>query len=295
MTQIPQGESIRVVMVQSQPRIGTVVGVLACVFGALAVFAFPIIFVPIALLCAVAGMAAGIITQNGRAFGASLLGVLLSIGAAIKSPTIWLAVGLWALHSGGHPSAVRAAGSPILPVVASVTSPILTPTPTSVHPLRPIEADAIDDAVAAAEKFNTKTPNNMSNLAASEARMHELSDTLSSETNKVQGLSPWERRTLMNKIATAQNETGQIHESNMAGKATFETISESRTQLVEANLATCRSQLDLASYAGCQKLASEAYTMMQNIAVFAARFDAVETTYQQERERQHEMAAAASF
>jgi hypothetical protein len=79
---------------------------LSCAFAIAAVFVFPIVFVPTALACAVVGGVASLRRRNAGALAASGLGVLIAIGAALKSPAIWLAMGVafLALHHGAKPS-----------------------------------------------------------------------------------------------------------------------------------------------------------------------------------------------
>lgn len=298
MTPASQTEAVQVMVVPGRARMGTIAGVLSCVFGVLGIFAFPLIFVPIALICALVGFVAATFSRNGRALGASFLGVLLSMGAAVKSPTIWVMLGLWALFS-PHPAnkvSVRPGQNIVVAASPSVGSarPEVPTSPgdagaVNSPPVRPDGADAVDQAVAAAQRFNVKTAGNMSNLSRIEARMRELSNEFEPEAGRSSTLSIQEGRTLLNNLGQARAETDRAHEGVISAKATFETVSADRLRLVEANLAACQRQ-DLASFAGCKALLVEATVFKQNVADFAAKFDALEATYQQARQVQQDLA-----
>jgi hypothetical protein len=69
---------------------GILAGLLGCVFGVLGILTSGIIFVPLAVLCALVGLARGIVGGNAAGIGTSLLaGILSAIGFAV-SPSLWL-------------------------------------------------------------------------------------------------------------------------------------------------------------------------------------------------------------
>jgi hypothetical protein len=65
-------------------------GLLRCLFGVLGILTSGLIFVPLAVLCALGGLARGIVGGNAAGIGTSLLaGILSAIGFAV-SPSLWL-------------------------------------------------------------------------------------------------------------------------------------------------------------------------------------------------------------
>ena len=64
MTQIQNGDPVRVVLSAPSIRLSTLAGLLACAFAMAGVFAFPIVFVPIALACALVGTVASVRRRN---------------------------------------------------------------------------------------------------------------------------------------------------------------------------------------------------------------------------------------
>lgn len=301
MTRASQNEAVQALIIPSRVRMGTIAGVLSCVFGVLGVFTHPIVFVPIALICASFGLAAAISGWNGRALGASFLGMILSFGAVANSPTVWVALGLLAMlspHPVSNPTATKASRSTAAtsrPLVLS-SDPEATAGPQNVGDAngltaRPEGADAVDQAVVAAQRFNFKTSGNMSNLSRVEVRMRELSSQFEPAVSSSAGLSIYERRTLLNNLARALAETNRAHDGVNAAKATYESVSADRLKLVETGLSACQRQ-DLADYRACKTLAVEAPVMKQDIDALALQFDSLEATFQQARQHQEDLVSS---
>lgn len=65
--------------------------IFGCVFGILGILTFGVIFVPLAALCAVIGLAQAIFTRNASAGFVAFLAVVLTVIGFVVSPTLWLA------------------------------------------------------------------------------------------------------------------------------------------------------------------------------------------------------------
>jgi hypothetical protein len=80
---------------------GVLAGLLGCAFGVLGIFAWGLIFVPLAAICSFVGLlrAAGGLSLSG--IGCSLLGGILTAWGFVASPSLWvlLGAGLLAAHS----------------------------------------------------------------------------------------------------------------------------------------------------------------------------------------------------
>jgi len=93
---------------------GIVAGILGCLFGVLGIFTIGIIFVPIAALCSLVGLARGISGPSLAGIATSLLGAVLTFFGFISSPTLWLlAAGLFVASQSDN----AATSHPEVPVV----------------------------------------------------------------------------------------------------------------------------------------------------------------------------------
>ena len=69
---------------------GVLAGILGCVFGIIGIFAFAIVFVPLAGICAIVGLIRGIVGKSAAGIGTSLLAGVLSVVGYLLSPTLLL-------------------------------------------------------------------------------------------------------------------------------------------------------------------------------------------------------------
>lgn len=65
---------------------GLVAGLLGCAFGITGIFALGLVFVPLALLCALVGFLRGIIGGSAAGIGASVLASVLAVVGFATSP-----------------------------------------------------------------------------------------------------------------------------------------------------------------------------------------------------------------
>ena len=69
---------------------GVVAGLFGCIFGTLGILTIGLIFVPLAAICAAAGLLRGIFGRSAAGIGLSLLAwITVAIGTAV-SPTVWV-------------------------------------------------------------------------------------------------------------------------------------------------------------------------------------------------------------
>lgn len=127
---------------------GTVAGLLGCLFGIIGIFAFAIVFVPLAACCALVGLVRGIVGKSAAGIGTSVLAGALSVFGFIASPTLWiltagvLAGGLIASQPPTQPSQVaqRTAmpptyhAAPAYPALPPTHYPPSPPPPLMVSP-----------------------------------------------------------------------------------------------------------------------------------------------------------------
>jgi len=64
--------------------------IFACLFGVLGIFTVGIIFVPLAGLCALVGLASGLNNHDTGATFMALVGGVLTIAGWMASPSMWL-------------------------------------------------------------------------------------------------------------------------------------------------------------------------------------------------------------
>lgn len=69
---------------------GIIAGLLGCVFGVIGVFAFGLVFVPLAVVCSLVGLIRGVIGRSAAGVGVSLIAGALGVFGFITSPSLWL-------------------------------------------------------------------------------------------------------------------------------------------------------------------------------------------------------------
>lgn len=69
---------------------GVLAGIFGCIFGIIGIFAFAIVFVPLAGICAIVGLIRGIVGKSAAGIGTSLLAIMLSVVGYLLSPTLLL-------------------------------------------------------------------------------------------------------------------------------------------------------------------------------------------------------------
>ena len=87
---------LRTQIVVVEKRIGSTAGILSVIFGLLGIYTLGFLFVPLAFIAALVALFKGQIVLG-------LLGMLLTIVAALTSPSLWAVFGLsalWILSSG---------------------------------------------------------------------------------------------------------------------------------------------------------------------------------------------------
>jgi TPR repeat protein len=102
--------------------LGLLAGLFGCLFGILGIFTFGIVFVPLAALCAVIGLARGIGGGSAAGMGTSILAGLLSVVGFAVSPSLWLvAGGLLVASQSDRPAAPTTASQQIVSPPANLT------------------------------------------------------------------------------------------------------------------------------------------------------------------------------
>lgn len=81
---------LRTQLVVVEKRIGSAAGILSVIFGILGIYTLGFLFVPLAFIAALVALFKGQI-------GLGLLGMVLTIIAALTSPSLWAVFGLGAL------------------------------------------------------------------------------------------------------------------------------------------------------------------------------------------------------
>lgn len=73
---------------------GLVAGIFGCIFGTIGIFALGLIFVPLAAICSFFGLMRGASGLSISGIGVSALAAVLTLIAAVTSPSVWIALAL---------------------------------------------------------------------------------------------------------------------------------------------------------------------------------------------------------
>jgi hypothetical protein len=125
---------------------GVLAGLLGCVFGVIGIFALGLVFVPLALACALVGFIRGIFGKGAAGIGTSMLAGALGVFGFITSPSLWLITAAFLAGILGTPY-------PAPPRTAQ-TTPQMTYAPTA-----PGSAEAIQQAMAQARSADVECRN----------------------------------------------------------------------------------------------------------------------------------------
>lgn len=104
---------------------GLVAGILGCVFGVIGIFALGLVFVPLALLCALVGFFRGIAGRSAAGFSTSVLAGVLALVGFATSPSLWLLAGVASLAGTG----ALVASQPSRPLLPVSQTQRITPAP----------------------------------------------------------------------------------------------------------------------------------------------------------------------
>ena len=102
---------------------GVLAGLFGCVFGIIGIFAFAIVFVPLAGICAIVGLIRGIVGKSAAGIGTSLLAGALAVIGYVLSPALWVV-------TAGLVLAYRAPPASPTSALENATSMSLAPQPT---------------------------------------------------------------------------------------------------------------------------------------------------------------------
>jgi hypothetical protein len=278
MTQISNGDSVRVVLSPPSLRLSTMAGLLSCVFAIVAVFVFPIVFVPVALACALAGGIASLRRGNSGGLAASGLGVLIAIGAAIKSPAIWIAiaVGLFATHQATKP---HSATSQPVSGAASTTRPSVDDGHVAVR-----------NALSAARDFNGNAPALTMGLQRYAAGFQHASTRLGEFSERMDSASPAEREQIVAAVVVAQQQLDNGHGAYLKLRDDVNRRLPAFETALGAGVDACERRADLRASTDCQALMAEVPGLRENARALKVSSVALQQNYQAERSRAEEIA-----
>ena len=200
----------------------------------------------------------------------------------ITSPAIWIALGLSGLAAAGCDRQGRQAGPP--PGVSVKAEP-LTSDPLA----RAVGFEAVDQALAAAQQFNTRAAAELAGIARSEARIRALATKVASPGGAA--IAETQRRNLSANVQAARVEVEALHDALTAGSAAFRLASAAGAQQLKTAIAQCAASAELAADAGCTALSAQQASMAQTTASLGRRYEAAEAVYRQERARLEEASA----
>lgn len=283
-------QPIHVVVARPSPRASTIAGLLACGFAFVGIFVLPLIFVPIAMLCAAVGLGASLFRLNAPGLLASGLGLLLAAAAAVKSPAIWLALGfgLFALGA-SHDDAPPNASTPNTSHAAAPAERAYQP-----HEPRPPEgAQTIQAAAEVARRFNIHSPTAVQKLGRYDDLYRAITGTLTPAASHMDELSPAEHEALLRAIDRAKGRTEAARAEVLANRRDLESGLPELMAVIGEAATACKQRRDLAGYPDCDALSSELTGVKSNIEALTARFEALEATYQAEVARQAAVAERA--
>jgi len=181
------------VIVQHRGGSGVVAGLLGCALGLLGIFAWGLIFVPLAALCSITVLVRGITGRSAVGVGTSILAGVLSVWGFIVSPSLWvlLGAGILAQH--------------VQPVHAPASSPAVTSRgDTALQQSKQQELELIasmNQLVQRMERFDGYADSLVAKLAAAEQRYHAI-------TSQMRGYLDRERKMAGNRNASVAR--GQI-------------------------------------------------------------------------------------
>jgi hypothetical protein len=216
---------------------------------------------------------------------------------AVSKIGVFLAAALLASCSREAEAPVKAA-----PAAAPVAAAPVTPQAPAVA-VRPEGADAVDAALAGVQAFNAKILSDLASIETSQARIRDQAAKAADAA----------RRGDAARVTAARSDAETTHGRLAAGLAAFRTAAAEQQAAVTAATALCTPPLPaagapvgaapvtaapapgLTTYAGCATLATEQALMAQNIEAMAARHQAAESAYRQDRTRLEEAAATVAL
>jgi hypothetical protein len=142
-------ESSQTIVYRGSP--GMVAGILGCVFGVLGIFTVELIFVPLAAVCSVVGLARGF---GFPGFGVSVIGSVLTIIGAVTSPTVLLMLGISLISTNAPYISTTPSTSTKVPVVKQTRDSLISCGSAGCFPMD--DSPAARAAAAAANEQNAR-------------------------------------------------------------------------------------------------------------------------------------------
>jgi hypothetical protein len=234
------------IVIKDRGHPGLIAGLFACFFGFVGIFIFALIFVPLALLCALAGLVRGIVGKSIVGIGTSLLGLVITAFAAVTSPTILLILGISALAS--H----KPAPSASITVQAQSPAAVQMKEPPGQAALQANLTDInLSGTLAVLDKFDSGVSKTLAVLDGTE-----------------------------DKYRAQPAQIDQLHDQVQAAQSAFESMMAQRRDQIQPILDACKVT-PAATQSVCANLLAKRDDVNAHIKVLLQRFASLEQFYQQ--------------
>ncbi len=261
---------------------GLIAGLIGSLFGLIGIFAFPIVFSPLAIVCGVIGLVAAVIGRSGGGIGTSALAMVLAVLAAIKSPTVWLLLGAGILAANAGATA-----KPEAPAILSTAKAEQGATETM--PSAPVTAAEIEIAIVWVEGFSRRAGPVLKWLPEVEARYRGISELMAADLQRLPVISdPVERSQVAVALSQRAVESDQLQAETEALRNAIKVALAREQGPSLQTIEKCRAA-SAAAGDGCRRLAIVGKQLDTNLAALLASFERLEAVYRVERPRQEEI------
>jgi hypothetical protein len=154
---------------------------------------------------------------------------------------------------------------------------------------------AVNQALAAATAFNTKTAEDLAAVDKAQKRIHDLAVQAGADAQRGGGSGENERLALGRKVANARTEAEAAHSDLLSRQAAFRATAQAQTDAVAAAVTQCGATPDFLASEPCVKLLAAQATLTQSAAALAKGFTAAEAAYQKDRVKLDEASATMAL
>lgn len=280
MTSTTFPDSVNLTVRHTAPA-GLIAGLFGCVLGLIGVFAFAVFFAPVAMLCGLVGLVVAIFGRSPAGVGASLLAMALAAFAAIKSPALWLllGIGLFAASAGS----TNNAQAPKAPTPAIAREAMPAATQAAAQPAADIES-----AADWLESFNSRSQTVITRLPMAERRYQAITAQMADRTRQLSELrDPVERSQAGVAISQGAVATDQVRVDVEALRNEIRVALDGQRDAVQRAIDQCRGVAIADTRQGtCRRLVAANSQLAATVETLSAGFAGLEATYQAERAKQ---------
>lgn len=188
-----------------------------------------------------------------------------------------LALGLAACSGERKPVEATTTATLPPPGAPATSLPPVLPTPA-----RPEGADAVDAALAAAQAFNAKVPEDLAAIDTAQARIRALAAQATTTAGRIEAAPDAQRAGLITRARAARAEAEALRKGQADAAAAI--VAPATTPPAwDGALALCAATPELGAYEGCANLKTEHDLLTQNLAALTARHQAAEAAWRDDQ------------